>query len=78
MSNDYKNLKEWCDEYSKKTGVKIFPQTAPLQLVMEDLVGNVRSLNEKVESLRRKVLEMYPERTNENAPEEKPKKARSK
>jgi len=51
MNNDYKHLTAWCDEYSKKTGLKIYPQSAPLQLVLEDVVGHMVSLRKYHDNL---------------------------
>ncbi len=42
--NEYKNLTKWCADYSKQHSIKIYPQSAPLQLVMEDMLGQIEDL----------------------------------
>lgn len=49
---DYKNLTEWCVEYSKKTSIKIYPQSAPLQLVIEDMLGELKLLDARIAAMR--------------------------
>lgn len=56
--SEYKNLTEWCAEYSKKTGVKIYPQSAPLQLVIEDLVGQMNDLHSLMLKLAQENIEI--------------------
>lgn len=44
--SDYKNIGDWCKEYSKKVGVKVYPQSAPIQLLVEDMLGQINKLRE--------------------------------
>lgn len=48
---DLPNLYEWCEEYAKKTGVKIYAANPPLGLVVEDLMGKLNTIAEKLQSL---------------------------
>jgi len=73
---EFKNIQEWCNDYSKKTGVKIYPQSAPLQLLIEDLLGQfVRMqdymknltnlydhLNERIDYLESRFIEEKPKK----------------
>lgn len=57
MNNEYKNLTEWCAAYSKQTGVKIYPQSAPLQLVLEDVVGRLNALEDLILKFQKENIE---------------------
>jgi hypothetical protein len=55
--NDYPHLTAWCADYSKKTGVKIYPQSAPLQLVLEDVVARMVYLEEMLFKFQKENIE---------------------
>ncbi len=38
---DLKYVTKWCEEYSEAHGVKIFPQSAPLLMLINELMGVV-------------------------------------
>jgi len=36
--NELKHVTEWCEAYSEKTKLKIYPQSAPLLAIIDDLL----------------------------------------
>lgn len=44
FKKDLPNLHEWCEDYAKKTGIKIYAGNPPLAQVVEDLMGKVNAL----------------------------------
>ena len=41
MNDELKHVTEWCESYSERTKLKIFPQSAPVLAMIEDLLGVV-------------------------------------
>lgn len=39
MNDELKNVTKWCEDYSEKTKLKIFPQSAPVLAIVEDLMS---------------------------------------
>ncbi len=42
--SELKNLRTFCDEYFKKTNLKIHPSAVPVDVVLDELLGSLKSL----------------------------------
>lgn len=42
--NEFKYLKDWCDEYYKTVGLKIHPSNVPVDVVLDDIMGHITML----------------------------------
>lgn len=42
--NEFKYLKEWCDNYYKTVGLKIHPANVPVDVVLDDIMGHITML----------------------------------
>lgn len=70
--NTYSNLRAWCEQYHKDSGMKIHPSSVPYDLVLEDVLGYIAilmshdkgmatafdALNERVKELEKQVHEL--------------------
>ena len=41
--NEYLNLKKWCERHYANTNIKVFPQTVPLQTIIDELLGRLET-----------------------------------
>ena len=39
--NDYPNLKSWCEKHYEDTKIKVYPQTVPMQTIMDEMLGRL-------------------------------------
>jgi hypothetical protein len=39
--NEFKYLKDWCDEYYKTVGLKVHPSNVPVDVVLDDIMGHI-------------------------------------
>jgi chromosome segregation ATPase len=39
--NKYPNLTVWCEHYHEKSGLKVHPSSVPVDVVLDDLMGQV-------------------------------------
>lgn len=42
--NEFKYLKEWCDNYYKTVGLKIHPANVPVDVILEDIMEHITML----------------------------------
>ena len=42
--NTYSNLKKWCESYYEKSGLKVHPSSVPVDVVLEDVMGQIAQL----------------------------------
>lgn len=42
--SDYPNVQKWCDVNFKNSGIKMYPQSAPLMPMVDDLLGQIESM----------------------------------
>lgn len=67
---DLPNLYEWCEEYAKRTGVKIYAANPPLGLVVESLMGTIENMKMALSILAGRVAALE----QGASPQEEPKK----
>jgi hypothetical protein len=45
------NIKLWCKQYQERANIKIFEQSVPVNLVLEDLLGSLQTLKKYHDNL---------------------------
>lgn len=78
FKKDLPNLHDWCEEYAKRTGVKIYAGNPPIGLVLEYVMGQVKALQEQMNLIAPMVRELVTMKEQEILPKEEPKKEKSK
>jgi hypothetical protein len=46
MSSEH--LKKWCDKYFEKSGMKIHPSAVPVDVILNDLLGRVDIIEQRI------------------------------
>ncbi len=79
----FEHLEAWCDEYRERTSIRILPHNAPMPLVVDQLMGNLKQAYKLIDSLTAQVFELAHqtnqllemiEQLNKKKEDKKPKK----
>jgi hypothetical protein len=49
--NEIKNIEKWCADYKANGGVNIAPQSAPLHLIIDNMLGDLARLNSTLDAM---------------------------
>lgn len=39
--NEYPNLKKWCETHYENTKIRVYPQTVPMQTIIDQVLGRL-------------------------------------
>lgn len=81
----YPNLEQWCKDYHEKSGLKVHPSSVPVDVVLDELMGNfinlahnqdkvgriLEFLTNNVLTLEQKLSQLTQETLNEKKPKVK-------
>lgn len=45
--NELDNLAAWCKQYGEDNGIKLFPTTAPLEIVVDEILARLKIIEQK-------------------------------